>query len=82
MFQQSKSFIKIDAISFKLMNQEFVKIDKFDGNNFNRWQDKMKFLLTALKILYILDPSLPPIPDDPVQVERDEGQSALIETLK
>jgi len=37
------------------MNQDFVKLDKFDGTNFTRWQDKMKFLLTALKIFYVLD---------------------------
>ena len=30
--------------------------------NFTRWQDKLKFMLTALKIFYVLDPSLPPIP--------------------
>ena len=40
------------------MNQDFVKLDRFDGTNFTRWQDKMKFLLIALKIFYVLDPSL------------------------
>lgn len=68
----------MDAESFKLMNQKFVKLDTFDGNNFNLWQDKVKFLLTTLKISYFLDPSLPPIPDDLEQVEWGEDQSALI----
>ncbi|KAK0570430.1 hypothetical protein LWI29_001000 [Acer saccharum] len=45
------------------MNQEFVRLDRFDGSNFTRWQDKLKFLLTALKIFYILDPDLQPLPE-------------------
>ena len=49
--------------SIKLMNQDLVKLDRFDGTNFTRWQDKLKFLLTALKIFYILDPELAPIPE-------------------
>ena len=55
----------MDMESLKLMNQDMVKLDRFDGNNFSRWQDKMKFLLTALKIFYILDPDLPPVPEEP-----------------
>ena len=50
-------------MAYKMMNQDFVKLDKFDGSNFIRWQDKMKFLLTTLKIFYVLDPNLQPIPD-------------------
>ena len=49
--------------SIKLMNQDLVKLDRFDGTNFTRWQDKLKFLLTALKIFYILDPELEPLPE-------------------
>ena len=47
--------------SIKLMNQDLVKLDQFDGTNFTRWHDKLKFLLTMLKIFYILDPELEPI---------------------
>ena len=50
-------------MTYKMMNHDFVKLDKFDGSNFIRWQDKMKFLLTALKIFYVLNPNLQPIPD-------------------
>jgi hypothetical protein len=39
-----------DVTDFKVMNQEFMKLDMFDGTNFTSWQDKMKFLLTTLKI--------------------------------
>ncbi|XP_026382291.1 uncharacterized protein LOC113277394 [Papaver somniferum] len=40
--------------SFKIMNQDFLRFDSFDDTNFTRWQDKMKFLLTTLKVFYIL----------------------------
>lgn len=43
------------------MNQGFVKLDRFDGTNFTRWQDKMKFLLIVLNIFYVLDPNLNPL---------------------
>jgi len=42
--------------SFKVLNQDFVKLDHFDGTNFNHWKDKMMFLLTALNVLYVLNP--------------------------
>jgi hypothetical protein len=67
---------EFDVTDFKVMNQDFVKLDRFDGTNFTRWQDKMKFILTALRIFYVLDPSLnslhDPTPEDidAVKVER------------
>ena len=48
--------------SFKVMNQDFVKLDRFDGINYTCWKDKMLFFLTALKVGYVLDPNLPQIP--------------------
>ena len=50
--------------AIKVMNQDFVKLDKLDGTgtNFNRWKDKLMFFLTALKVAYILNPNLPEIP--------------------
>ena len=51
-----------------------MKLDKFDGSNFIRWQDKIKFLLTALKIFYVLDSNLQPIlnptPEDTKQLKQ------------
>ena len=46
---------KSDMATFKMMNQDFVKLDRFNGMNFTLWKDKLMFLLTALKIAYVLD---------------------------
>ncbi|KAJ4957578.1 hypothetical protein NE237_024689 [Protea cynaroides] len=38
--------------SFQVIDQNVVKLDRFDGTNFSRWNDKLIFMLTALKIAY------------------------------
>ncbi|GJW16303.1 hypothetical protein Tco_0020436 [Tanacetum coccineum] len=53
-------------MNFRMMNQECVKLDKFDGCTYTYWAEKMKFLLIVLKIYYVLDTELPPIPANPV----------------
>ena len=52
-----------NEIIFKVTNQDFVKLDKLDEINFTRWQEKMKFLLTTLKIFYVLDQNLEDLPE-------------------
>jgi hypothetical protein len=52
-----------EMVTFKMMNQDFMKLDRFDGTNFTRWKDKLIFLLTALKIAYVLDPNLSKLPE-------------------
>ena len=49
--------------TIKVMNQDLVRLDRFDATHFTRWQDKLKFLLTSLKIFYVLDPELEAIPE-------------------
>ena len=68
-----------------VVSQEFVKLDRFDGTNFVRWKDKMMFLLTALKISYILDPNLSeistPKDEDTEQVKADRKKREEDELL-
>ncbi|CAL1407233.1 unnamed protein product [Linum trigynum] len=47
------------------------KLNRFDGTNFTRWQEKMKFVFTALKIMYIMDPDLVPL-GEPQDTDSDE----------
>lgn len=44
--------------TIKLMNQDVFHLDRFDGKDFTRWQEKSKFLLMILKIFDILDSEL------------------------
>nr|GEX39554.1 potassium channel AKT2/3-like [Tanacetum cinerariifolium] len=36
------------------MSTDIVKLDRFDGGSFKRWQKKMQFLLATLKVAYVL----------------------------
>nr|GEX32310.1 zinc finger, CCHC-type [Tanacetum cinerariifolium] len=40
--------------SVKDMTSKFDKLEKFEGQDFRRWQKKMQFLLTTLKFVYVL----------------------------
>ncbi|KAI9173357.1 hypothetical protein LWI28_000207 [Acer negundo] len=68
---------KATVSTIKLMNQDLVRLDLFDGSNITHWQDKLKFLLTALKIFYVLDPNLVAIPKP-----KDDDNTALKEQRK
>ncbi|XP_019235458.1 PREDICTED: uncharacterized protein LOC109215803 [Nicotiana attenuata] len=54
--------------------KEFIKLDRFDGSNFTRWKDKMIFLLTALKIFYVLDPMLPAM-SEPTEEDSEDTKA-------
>jgi len=68
------------SASFKVLNQEFVKLDRFDGTNFNRWKHKMMFLLTALSVAYVLNPLLETIPK--VSQDATPEEKAKVTDLK
>jgi hypothetical protein len=48
--------------SLNMMPQDLSKLDCFDGNNYNRWKEKVEFLLTTLKARYVLDTPCPNVP--------------------
>ncbi|GJX40181.1 zinc finger, CCHC-type containing protein [Tanacetum coccineum] len=48
----------------KEMTTNFGKLDKFEGHDFRRWQKKMHFLLTTLKVVYVLNTLMPELMED------------------
>nr|GEV77215.1 zinc finger, CCHC-type [Tanacetum cinerariifolium] len=42
------------AIAMKHMALNFVKLEKFEGVDFKRWQKKMHFLLSSMSVVYVL----------------------------
>nr|GEY89887.1 zinc finger, CCHC-type [Tanacetum cinerariifolium] len=55
----------------KEITTNFGKLDKFEGHDFRRWQKKMHFLLTTLKVVYVLTtPMLELLEDATVEVIR------------
>ncbi|GJZ86732.1 zinc finger, CCHC-type containing protein [Tanacetum coccineum] len=42
------------AAAMKYMALNFVKLDKFEGVDFQRWQKKMHFLLSSMSVVYVL----------------------------
>jgi len=43
----------------KEMTTNFGKLDKFQGQDFRRWQKKMHFMLTMLKVVHVLSTPIP-----------------------
>ncbi|GJX47833.1 zinc finger, CCHC-type containing protein [Tanacetum coccineum] len=50
--------------TMKDMTTNFGKLDKFEGHDFRRWQKKMHFLLTTLKVVYVLTTPMPKLLED------------------
>nr|GFA78595.1 zinc finger, CCHC-type [Tanacetum cinerariifolium] len=53
------SVIMTNGESVKDMTSKFDKLVKFEGQDFHRWQKKMHFLLTTLKVVYVLSTPSP-----------------------
>nr|XP_027075858.1 uncharacterized protein LOC113699697 [Coffea arabica] len=62
----------------KVMNQDFVKLDRLDGTrtNFSRWKDKMIFFSTVMKVACVLNSDLseiiPPIDNDSEDLKKQK----------
>ena len=47
------------ALTAKDLTSRIAKLDKFEGVDFRRWQKKMHFLLTSLKVVHVLSADVP-----------------------
>ncbi|CAM8983200.1 unnamed protein product [Rhodiola kirilowii] len=54
----------MSATSLTEMTTNFGKLEKFEGVNFRRWQQKMHFLLTNLKGVHVSSSPIPEAGDD------------------
>lgn len=65
--------------SVKDLTTTFAKLEKFDGVDFRRWQKKMHFLLTTLKVVYVFSTTRPVEPrrNDPWK-GRGQGSSGTM----
>ncbi|GKA79014.1 hypothetical protein Tco_0785551, partial [Tanacetum coccineum] len=43
------------SAGLRMFGSDTIKLDRMDGMNFTRWKEKMKFLLTAFKVYYVLE---------------------------
>ncbi|GJT01988.1 hypothetical protein Tco_0823157 [Tanacetum coccineum] len=43
------------SASLRMFGSDTIKLDRMDGMNFTHWKEKMKFLLTAFKVYYVLE---------------------------
>nr|KAJ0188051.1 hypothetical protein LSAT_V11C900477710 [Lactuca sativa] len=68
--------------SLHFMNQEFAKLDQFDGQNYTRWAEKVKFMLHVLKLSFVLDPKPAPIADNPIPKEGESVDPTVITELE
>ncbi|GJS95209.1 hypothetical protein Tco_0802177 [Tanacetum coccineum] len=50
--------------TMKHMAANFSKLDKFEGMEFIRWQNKMHFSLTSMSVVYVMSTSIPENGDD------------------
>ncbi|GAV84614.1 UBN2_3 domain-containing protein, partial [Cephalotus follicularis] len=53
---------------------DFNKLERFDGGNFYRWQKKMFFLLTTLKVYYVINVARPEPTENETMVQIRERQ--------
>ncbi|GAV67732.1 UBN2_2 domain-containing protein, partial [Cephalotus follicularis] len=63
---------------------DFNKLERFDGGNFYRWQKKIFFLLTTLKVYYVINVARPEPAENETMVQiRERGHilNAMSNTL-
>ncbi|KAJ9545520.1 hypothetical protein OSB04_025227 [Centaurea solstitialis] len=72
----------MDTGNFCLMIQDLVKLDSFDGSNYTRWADKVKFMLMVLNLAYVMDVNLEPIPENPIPEAGKQPDQTIIADLE
>ncbi|GJR99270.1 zinc finger, CCHC-type containing protein [Tanacetum coccineum] len=58
-----------------MFGSDTIKLDRMDGMNFTRWKEKMKFLLTAFKVYYVLEGPQMGVLTEGEQRKRDQDET-------
>ncbi|GJW67372.1 zinc finger, CCHC-type containing protein [Tanacetum coccineum] len=70
------------AVAMKHMASNFVKLDKFEGVDFRRWQKKMHFLLSSMSMVYVLTTPIPKDGGDDATVKQIRKRAKMLNLLK
>ena len=60
--------------TLKELATSIVKLDRFDGGNFMRWQKRVHFLLVSLQVVYVLNIPRPEEKDNETLAESRKRQ--------
>ncbi|GAA0143937.1 hypothetical protein LIER_04505 [Lithospermum erythrorhizon] len=52
------------------------QLDRFDGNDFDRWQDPIKWVLTSIGCFYIMSNNLEPLPEITPEIDEHQKKAA------
>ncbi|GKA66971.1 hypothetical protein Tco_0766779 [Tanacetum coccineum] len=78
-----KPLMNFMAAAMKHMASNFAKLDKFEGVDFKRWQNKMHFSLSSMSVVYVLTtPMLEDGDDNPTVEQNVETSKELWDTLE
>ncbi|GKA26406.1 hypothetical protein Tco_0712515 [Tanacetum coccineum] len=58
-----------------MFGSDTIKLDRMDGMNFTRWKEKMKFLLTAFEVYYVVEGPQMGVLTEEEQRKRDQDKT-------
>ncbi|PWA58244.1 glucose-6-phosphate isomerase 1, chloroplastic [Artemisia annua] len=74
LFGMLQNIIMDQSAGLRMFGSNNIKLDRMDGMNFTRWKEKMKFLLAAFKVYYVLEepPILPMTEEEQRKRDQDD----------
>ncbi|GAA0150542.1 hypothetical protein LIER_09466 [Lithospermum erythrorhizon] len=58
------------------------QLNRFDGNDFDRWQDQVKWVLTSVGCFYILNNNLESLPEITPEIDEHQKKAATVTIAK
>nr|GEY15243.1 putative reverse transcriptase, RNA-dependent DNA polymerase [Tanacetum cinerariifolium] len=70
-----KNIIMDQSAGLRMFESDTIKLNRMDGMNFTRWKEKIKFLLTAFKVYYVLEGPPIGVLSEEEQRKRDQDET-------